>query len=161
MSLVCGLCPGSFDPVTLGHTSVITAAAPLFEKLFVAVIENPSKKPLLSADERVRLLQGELAALRNVEVFSYDGLTVDAAAARGARWILRGVRGPSDLEHELPMAHTNRLCGKEPIETLFVPARPEVGFISSTLVREIAARGGDLASLVSPRVAEALRRRFA
>ncbi|MBI4606763.1 MAG: pantetheine-phosphate adenylyltransferase [Planctomycetes bacterium] len=154
------ICPGSFDPVTRGPLDVIGRAARLFDRLHVAVIETPAPAALFTAEERVALLREELKGLSTVEVFRFDGLTVAAAAAKGAGWIVRGLRSEGDLAYELPMAHTNRLCGEREVETVFVPASPAVAFISSSLVREIAARRGKLDPLVTPRVAEALRRKL-
>ncbi len=162
------LYPGSFDPVTRGHLDVIERAARLFDRVSVAVIENPSKSPLFSAPERVELLEreigreiaGKLGKGRAVEVFSFTGLAVEAAARAGAAWIVRGVRSEADAAYELPMARSNRLCGSREIETVFIPASPEVSFISSTLVREIAARRGKLSPFVTRGVEKALRGKF-
>lgn len=155
-----GLSPGSFDPVTRGHLDVIFRAARLFTRLFVGVIENPSKRALFTLEERVALLGSELHGRSGIEVVSFSGLAVDAAARCGAAWIVRGIRSAEDAAYELPMAHSNRLCGSREIETLFLPARPEVAFISSTLVREIASQKGKLEAFVTPGVEEALRRKF-
>ena len=152
--------PGSFDPVTRGHLDVLARVRGLFDRVHVAVIENPSKTPLFSAAERVEMLRAETSALENVEVRSFDGLTVALVKSLGGRWIIRGVRSSADLDYELPMAHSNRVCGGETIETLFVPAAPEVAFIASRLVREIAAGGGELAPFVTPRVGNMLRSRY-
>jgi pantetheine-phosphate adenylyltransferase len=153
------LYPGSFDPVTRGHLDLIARAARLFARLHVGVLENPSKAPLFSAAERVALIEAETRGLPNVEVVSFGGLAVDLAAKVGAGWIVRGLRSEADAAHELSMARSNRLCGAREIETVFIPAAAEVAFISSTLVREIAARGGKLAPFVPPAVEKALRDR--
>jgi pantetheine-phosphate adenylyltransferase len=155
------LYPGSFDPVTRGHLDLIARAARLFDALHVAVIENPSKKALFTAEERIRLLRDELKGIAGVEVLSFEGLAVAAAARVGASWIVRGLRSESDAAYELPMARSNRLCGEHEIETILVPASPETAFISSTLVREIAARRGKLSAFVTPPVEAALRRKLA
>ena len=154
------LYPGSFDPVTRGHMDVIERASRLFDRLFVGVVENPSKQALFSLEERVGLLRGEVAHLRNVDVVSFSGLTVDLAARLGARWIVRGLRSPADADGELAMAHTNRHSSSSQVETVLLPASHEVAFIASSLVREIAAGGGRLAALVTPGVEKALRRKF-
>jgi pantetheine-phosphate adenylyltransferase len=151
------LFPGSFDPVTRGHLDVIARAAGLFDRLVVAVLMNPEKRPLLPEEDRVALIVREVRRLRNVEVRSFGGLVVDLAARIGAGWIVRGVRSADDLAFELPMALSNRLCGRRPVETLFLPARAEHGFISSRLVRDIAREGGDLDAFVTPAVARKLR----
>ena len=154
------LYPGSFDPVTRGHLDVIARVARLFDRVHVGVIDNPSKVALFSAAERVASLQAELGEAPNIGVFAFSGLTVAAARKVGALWIVRGVRSAADMDYELPMAHTNRLCGEAEVETVFVPASPQVAYISSTLVREIAARGGKVDAFVTPAVALALRRKF-
>jgi pantetheine-phosphate adenylyltransferase len=153
--------PGTFDPVTLGHLDVIRRASRLFSQVHVAVMDNPSKKPLLPGPERVRLVAEEVADLPNVRVSHEDGLAVEVAARLGAAWIVRGLRSEEDAAREIAMARSNRLCGPKEIETVFLAASPEVAFISSTLVREIAARAGKLARFVPPRVEEVLRRRNA
>jgi pantetheine-phosphate adenylyltransferase len=153
--------PGSFDPVTRGHLDVIDRAAGLFERLVVAVVENPGKEPLFRPEERVALLRQELSGRPAIEVVSFRGLTVDLARSLGAGWIVRGLRSAEDAAAELPMALSNRHCGEAPIETVFVPAGAEVAFIASRLVREIAAAGGRLEPFVTPAVEAALRRKFA
>ena len=152
--------PGSFDPVTLGHLSVIRRAIPLFERLYVAVSENSRKTPLFSVDERIEMLRDELDGDPRVEVIRFHGLTVDLTNSLDASWIVRGIRSAQDAADELPMAHSNRVCGKSAVETLFLPTAPQVAFISSHLVREIAAHGGRLEPFVTERVASALRAKF-
>lgn len=154
------LCPGSFDPITLGHTDVIARAARLFDKLVIGVIENPSKASLFTAEERVDLIRGELERHSNIVVKTFSGLAVQAAAQVGARWIVRGLRSAADALYELPMAHSNRKCGEVEIETVFLAASADVSFVSSTLVREIAARGGHLEAFVTPAVEKALTKKF-
>jgi len=151
--------PGSFDPVTLGHLDVIRRAAGIFDRLVVAVIENPSKSSFFTVRQRLELIQGELARLQTpgVEAASFSGLAVEAARRFKARWIVRGLRSESDAAFELPMALSNRRCGVEEIETVFLPSSAGVSFISSTLVREIALHGGELAAFVPPAVERALR----
>ncbi len=152
--------PGSFDPVTRGHLDVIARAAQLFDRVVVGVLDNPEKSSLLPASERLSLLSAEIEGLEGVSARTFSGLTVDFAAATGADWILRGLRSSADAGYELPMAHTNRLCGPAPVETIFIPTRPEFAFISSTLVRQIAAEGGTIAPLVTAPVERALRAVF-
>ncbi len=152
--------PGSFDPVTLGHLDLIARGSELFDKLLVGVLVNPEKKPLLSEEERVALIQKEVPQNRNVEVRSFRGLVVHLAEEVGARWILRGLRSGADLPWELPLALSNRLCGRDVVETVLIPSRPEFQFISSRLVREIAQHGGELHPFVTPRVARVLRKLF-
>jgi pantetheine-phosphate adenylyltransferase len=151
--------PGSFDPVTLGHLDVIARAVAVFGRLCVAVVANPSKTPLLDAEERVALIGAEVerCAVAGVEVVAFDGLLVDLCTSRGATVLVKGVRGASDLEAELPMAAMNRrMTG---VETVLLPSAPEHAHLSSSLVREVARLGGPLDHAVGPAVLAALRRR--
>lgn len=150
--------PGSFDPVTLGHVDVMARAVAALGRLCVAVVANPSKSPLLTADERVTLIRAEVerVGLADVEVVAFDGLLVDLCAQRGATVVVKGLRGPADLDGELPMAQMNRAMAG--VETLFVATAPEHSHLSSSLVREVARLGGPVAHAVGPAVAEALRR---
>ena len=152
--------PGSFDPITIGHVDVIRRASALFERTWVAVVGNPAKDSLFSADERVGLVRDATKDLAGVDVVAFDGLTVDLAARVGARWIVRGLRSVEDAIDELPMAHSNRRCGREEVETLFLPTSASLSFISSRLVRQIAKYGGALDAFVSPGVEAALRAKF-
>ncbi len=148
--------PGSFDPLTRGHLDLIRRGARLFDRLVVAVLVNPEKEPFLSEAERVELIAREVRSEPRVEVRAFGGLVAHLAAELGARWLLRGVRSAADLEFELPMAHSNHLLKEPGVETVFLPARPELAFISSRLVREIARSGGDLRPFVTPGVAKLL-----
>ncbi len=146
--------PGSFDPLTLGHVDVIRRAAALFDELIVAVGQNPEKTCLLDQQTRARIVGEVVADLPNVRVETYDGLTVDAAQRLGAAALVRGIRSGADVDFELQLAQTNRAVAG--IETVFIVTRPEHGFISSALIRQIAARGRDVSSLVPPPVLPAL-----
>ena len=140
------VCPGSFDPVTNGHVDVITRAAGLYDELVVAVLVNPGKAGLFSVEERMELLRDAVTDLPNVRVDSFQGLLVDYCRAHDVPVIVKGLRAVSDFEYELQMAQMNReLAG---IETLFVPTAPQVGHLSSSLVKQIAEFGGDVSSLV-------------
>jgi pantetheine-phosphate adenylyltransferase len=140
------VCPGSFDPVTNGHVDVISRAAALYDELVVAVLVNPGKAGLFSVEERMELLRDAVAGLGNVTVDSFQGLLVDYCRSHGIPVIVKGLRAVSDFEYELQMAQMNReLAG---IETLFVPTAPQVGHLSSSLVKQIASFGGDVSSLV-------------
>jgi pantetheine-phosphate adenylyltransferase len=156
------LYPGSFDPVTNGHLDVIRRALAVFDELVVAVLENPRKSPLLATAERVRLLRESLAgaeiATERVRIATFDGLTVDAVRANAATSIVRGLRAVSDFESEMQLAHNNRKLAPE-IDTVFFMTAVEHGYVSSTLVKEIASFGGDVGSMVPPVVVEALARR--
>ena len=148
------VCPGSFDPVTNGHVDVISRAAGLYDELVVAVLVNPGKAGLLTVDERMALLRDAVADLPNVRVDSFQGLLVDYCRSQGIRVIVKGLRAVSDFEYELQMAQMNReLAG---VETLFVPTAPQVGHLSSSLVKQIALFGGDVSRFVPKAVLDRL-----
>jgi pantetheine-phosphate adenylyltransferase len=126
----------------------------------LGVLDNPEKTGLFSPAERVSLLSSAIGDRDDIEIASFSGLAVDFATSVGARWIVRGVRSASDVAYELPMAHSNRLCGAEEIETILILTRPDLAFVSSTLVRQIAAAGGRLERFVPPEVERALRGKF-
>jgi pantetheine-phosphate adenylyltransferase len=149
--------PGSFDPPTNGHFDVVERGARLFDRLVVAVAQNPAKHPFLPADERVGMLKKLLRRMPNVTVDSFDGLVVDYARRVRARAILRGIRTFSDFEYEFQMALTNRTLAPE-TETVFIMTSEKFAFISSRLVREIAGFGGDISAFVPAEVAAAVRR---
>ena len=156
------LFPGTFDPVTNGHLDVIRRAAPLFDRIVVAV-SLAGKATLFSADERVELLRGALLeadgkGLAHVSVAPFDGLLVEFARAQGARVLLRGVRTFQDWEYELRMVQMNRHLAPD-LETVFLAPGVENAFLSSTLIREVSALGADLSGLVPASVVAALRRR--
>jgi pantetheine-phosphate adenylyltransferase len=148
------VCPGSFDPVTNGHVDVINRAAALYDELVVAVLVNPGKAGLFSVDERMELLREALADLPNVTVSSFQGLLVDYCRSHDIPVIVKGLRAVSDFEYELQMAQMNRELAN--IETLFVPTAPQVGHLSSSLVKQIAMFGGDVARLVPKAVNDRL-----
>ncbi len=148
------MCPGSFDPVTNGHVDVINRAAGLYDELVVAVLVNPGKAGLFSVDERMDLLRDAVAELPNVRVDSFEGLLVDYCKSHDIPVIVKGLRAVSDFEYELQMAQMNReLAG---IETLFVPTAPQVGHLSSSLIKQIATFGGDVSTLVPEAVHDRL-----
>ncbi len=153
---VTAVCPGSFDPVTYGHLDVIRRAASRFDRLVVACLRNAGKQPLFDADERIALLEAVLDDLPNVEVAAFDGLLVDFCRERGVGIIVKGLRAVSDFEYELQMAQMNTTLGD--VETLFLTASPLYSFLSSSLVKEVARFGGDVADFVPPIVAERLAR---
>ena len=148
------LCPGTFDPVTNGHLDVIGRAASMFDGVVVAVLENPSKAPLFTIEERVALLDEALADQPTVRVASFGGLLVDFARAQGARMIVKGLRAVSDYEYEIQMAQMNQRIGG--VETLFMATSPKWSFLSSSLVKEVARLGGDVEGLVPDHVRKAL-----
>lgn len=144
------LYPGSFDPVTFGHLDVIRRATAVFDKLVVGVLVNPRKSPMLGLDERIAALGEALSEDGlggKVEVSGFDGLTVDFCGKIGASFIVRGLRAVSDFESELSMAHTNRKLAAN-IDTVFFMTALEYAYLSSSLVKEIAAFGGDVSRFV-------------
>jgi pantetheine-phosphate adenylyltransferase len=153
--------PGSFDPMTMAHLDVAGRAATLFDRLIIGVLHNPDKTPLFEVGERVELIRASVAELgQRVEVESFDGLTVEFAARKGAGFIVRGLRAISDFEAELQMAHTNRKLELR-VDTVFLMTTLEYGFVSSSLAKEVAQFGGDVGGMVPGPVAAALARRFA
>ena len=154
------LCPGSFDPVTLGHLDIIERTARHFDDVIVAVIRNPGKtQSLFSLEERQEMLREETANLPNVRIAFFKGLLVDFAREHGADAIVKGLRAVSDFDYELQMAQMNqRLSG---IDTFFVSTSPQHSFLSSSLVREVARFGGDVSSMVPKTVAVRLAEMFA
>ncbi|MEM9161760.1 MAG: pantetheine-phosphate adenylyltransferase [Cyanobacteria bacterium P01_F01_bin.4] len=144
--------PGSFDPVTLGHLDIITRSSQLYDKVIVVISRNPNKNPLFTVEERTAQIEKAIHPLTNVEVDSFDGLTVTYARERQAKVLLRGLRVLSDFEKELQMAHTNKTLADD-IETVFLATSTEYGFLSSSLVKEIARFGGAISHLVPEHVA--------
>jgi len=151
--------PGSFDPVTNGHLDIVHRALTVFDRVVVAVLENPRKAPLLDADTRVRVLREALDAAGlpagRADVATFDGLTVDAVRAHGASSIVRGLRAISDFETEMQLAHNNRKLAPD-VDTVFFMTAVEHGYVSSTLVKEIASFGGDVSEMVPAAAAVAL-----
>ncbi len=158
--------PGSFDPITNGHLDIIRRAASVFETVVVGVLANPRKTPLFPVETRIRVIRDALgeggSALERIEVTAFDGLTVDFCRKQSSRAIIRGLRAISDFEAEMQLAHNNRVLAPE-VDTVFFMTSVENGYVSSSLVKEIAGFGGDISSMVpaAARAAldEALRRR--
>jgi len=150
--LMIAIYPGSFDPITLGHLDIITRSSKLYEQVVVVVSRNPSKNPLFSVEKRMAQIHEATQALPNVAVDSFDGLTVSYAKAKQANVLIRGLRVLSDFEKELQMAHTNKTLSNE-IETVFLATSTEYGFLSSSLVKEIAKFGGPIDHLVPKPIA--------
>ena len=152
------LCPGTFDPVTNGHLDIVRRAAALFDRVVVAVVENPSKEPLFPAEERMAMLEEVLGDLENVEVDSFSGLLVDHARRKEIGIIVKGLRAVTDFDYELQMAQMNRKLTE--METSFVPTSPEWSYLSSSLVKEVARYGGDVSGLVPDLVLRRLKEQF-
>lgn len=152
------LCPGTFDPVTLGHIDIFRRASACFDSLVVAVLENPAKDPLFSVDERVAMLKEAVADLTNVEVDSFSGLLVEYARNRGINVMVKGLRAVTDFDYELQMAQMNReMAG---VETFFVPTSPQWSYLSSSLIKEVVRFGGDVSRLVPPFVLDRLEEKL-
>lgn len=151
---------GTFDPVTLGHVSVIRRASELFDRLHVVVAENPSKKPHFALEERLEFLRDAASEQRNVSVSFTAGFVVDYALNIGARVLVRGVRGATDAEYEAELAAANRRLAPS-IQTVFLPADPELSKLSSSRLKELAALGMDVSAYATPRVVRALNAAFA
>ena len=154
------LCPGSFDPPTNGHVDVIKRCLSIFDHVVVAIVANPSKSALFDSEKRISMLE-ELFKddSKDLEVHAFSGLLVDFARERNIDVIVKGLRAVSDFEYELQMAQMNEsLAG---INTLFLPTNPEYGYLSSSLVKEVARLGGSVDGLVPPLVATALKERYA
>ena len=149
--------PGSFDPVTNGHIDVIKRATKLFDRVIVAVIRNPEKKPQFGLNERVEMLKLSAQGLRNVVIDSFEGLLVDYARKKRARTIVRGLRAVSDFDYEFQMALTNRKMAPE-IETLFMMTDYKYSYLSSSFVKQIAKLGGNISGLVPKAVRDKLKK---
>lgn len=157
MSTAC--CPGSFDPVTLGHLDIVARAASLFDQVSVAVLVNESKRSLFGLEERLAMVREVTADLPNVTVDAFEGLLVDFCAERGIGAIVKGLRSGSDLDYEMPMARMN--VGLRHVETVFVPTAAAWSHVSSSLVKEVASLGGDVSGMLPSPVHAALVRRLA
>jgi len=151
--------PGSFDPLTNGHLAIIQRGLKVFDRLVVAVANNPQKKPLFSVEERKRMIAVAVGEDPRVEVDSFDALLVDYVRAKGVHTVLRGLRAVSDFEFEFQIANMNRHLLPD-LETVFVMTGEDYFFVSARLVREVATFGGDVSAFVPPNVLEELRRKL-
>ncbi len=152
--------PGTFDPITNGHTDLIQRASKLFQHVVVGVANNPTKKPLLSLDERVALATAVTQPLGNVSVVGFSGLLIDFAKAQNASVLIRGLRAVSDFEYEFQMANMNRKLSAD-LESVFLTPSEGNSFISSTLVREVAIHGGDVSQFCADIVQQKLLAKIA
>lgn len=150
---------GSFDPITKGHLDVLEAGALMFDKVIIAVAKNSAKNGFLTIDERVKLIKDACEHLKNVEVDSFDGLTVNYAKSKGASILLRGLRAVSDFEYEMQLSQTNNSLNPD-IKTVFLITKPEYNFISSSSVKEVFLNGGDISDFVSRNVKDYLEKTY-
>ncbi len=149
--------PGSFDPITLGHLDVLRDGAKMFDKVIIAVAENSAKTGMFSVEKRKELIKESVKDIPNVEVDSFEGLTIEYAKKKGATILLRGLRAVSDFEYEMQLSQNNRaLC--EDIKTVFLITRPEYNFISSSAVKEILNNGGDVSKFVPSEIVGMLKK---
>ena len=139
--------PGSFDPITNGHVDILSRASKLFEYVIIAVLENPSKTPFLSVNDRIKLIKDSISDLKNVDVDTFKGLTVDYARQKKAKVLIRGLRAVSDFEHEMQMAQMNKNLNPD-LETIFLVPSVENSFLSSSIVKEVSMLGGDISQIV-------------
>ncbi len=156
---ITALYPGTFDPITNGHSDIIERAARLFDRVIVAIAANAKKQPAFTLEERITMAREALADLANVEVCGFDSLLADYVQQRDAQVILRGLRAVSDFEYEFQLAGMNRRLAPK-VETLFLTPAENYAFISSSLVKEVAALGGDVSAFVHPKVLAALQNRL-
>lgn len=150
--------PGSFDPITKGHLDVLKTSSEIFDKIIIAVSKNSSKIGFLSVEERVELIKASVSGIDNVEVDSFEGLTVEYAKSKGAKVLIRGLRAVSDFEYEMQLSQTNSALSEE-IKTVFLITKPKFNFISSSTVKDIALLGGDISKFVPEPVNEYLLKR--
>ncbi|MBQ1517290.1 MAG: pantetheine-phosphate adenylyltransferase [Clostridia bacterium] len=153
------ICPGSFDPVTLGHVDIIKRAANTFDKVIVAVFVNKAKTPCFSLEERMHLLNKALDGMSNVEVVACEGLLADYARERNATAVVKGLRAVSDFEYEFQMALTNKMLNPE-LETIFFTSRGENMYLSSSIVKSVASFGGDIRDFVPECIHDEIRDRL-
>ncbi len=154
-----GIYPGTFDPITHGHTDIITRSLRVFDRVVVAVAPNPAKHPLFDMTERVEMVKLVMKDLGQVEVVTFEGLLVDYVQQSGAHAIIRGLRAISDFEHEFQMALINRKLAKH-VETVFLMPSEEYSYLSSTIIKDVAHHGGSLTAFLHPEVARRLQNRI-
>ncbi len=151
--------PGSFDPITNGHVDIIKRAADVFDIVYVAVLNNSSKNPLFSIEERIHLIKEVMQDIPNIHVESSSGLLIDYAKSKNAKAIVRGLRAVSDFEYEMQITSMNRVLD-ENIETFFIMTKNQYSFLSSSIVKEVAKYGGNIRELVPETIEKALKAKF-
>ena len=149
--------PGSFDPITKGHLDVLERASKMFDRVIIAVLKNSSKKSFLPVNDRVKLIKESIKDLDNVEVDSFEGLTIEYAQSKGAHFLIRGLRAVSDFEYELQLCQTNSAIAPD-IDTVFLTTKPKYNFISSSIVKELSDFGTDVSKFVPKSVVEYLQK---
>jgi pantetheine-phosphate adenylyltransferase len=154
-----GIYPGTFDPITHGHTDIITRSLRVFDKVVVAIAPNPTKHPLFTLAERLEMVRLVVKDIGQVEVTTFNGLLVDFVRQSGAHAIIRGLRAISDFEHEFQMALINRKIAKQ-VETVFLMPSEEYSYLSSTIIKDVATHGGTLTEFLHPEVARQLQERI-
>ena len=157
--MIVGVYPGSFDPITYGHLDIIERASKMVDKLIVGVLVNSSKTPLFSMDERVRMIEDLTRDYGNVEVRSFDGLTVNFARDCGATVMVRGLRAVTDFEYELQLAQTNKVIAPD-IDTMFLTTNLKYSYLSSSMVKEIASYGGMIHEFVPENVEKIIKEKY-
>ena len=151
--------PGSFDPVTNGHLDIIRRASKMFDHLIIAVLKNSAKSPLFTTEERVKMLEEITEGISNCTVETFDGLTIDYCHSRNAQFMVRGLRAVTDFEYELQIAQTNRVIASD-IDTVFLTTNLKYSYLSSSIVKEIAAYEGDISAFVDRRVAQRIKEKM-
>jgi len=149
--MITAICPGSFDPVTIGHLDIISRASKIFDKVIVAVLHNPRKSAVFTDAERVLMLKNVVKDLENVEVVCYNGLLADLAEEKGAKVIVKGLRAVSDFEYEFQMALTNRTLNED-LDTLFLTSSYKLMYLSSSVVKEVGGFGGDISHFIPEQI---------
>ncbi|CAM3408503.1 pantetheine-phosphate adenylyltransferase [Cytobacillus oceanisediminis] len=153
------VCPGSFDPITYGHLDIIKRGAKVFDQVYVVVLNNSSKNPLFTVEERIRLIEEVTKDIPNVMVDSFQGLLMDYASSVKASAVIRGLRAVSDFEYEMQITSMNRVLNDE-VETFFIMTNNQYSFLSSSIVKEVAKYNGDISELVPDTVEKALKVKF-
>ena len=150
------ICPGTFDPITMGHLDIIARSSEIFDKVIVAILNNASKTHMFSLEERIYMLKESCSHLKNIEVDFFDGLLVEYARKRNARVVVRGLRAVSDFEYEFTMAMMNKKLADD-VETLYMMAANEYEFVSSSIIKEVAGLGGNIETMVPQIVAKMMQ----